>query len=440
MKKLFVIIATVVLLPGISIADSMFLVDQGASGTGKAGMQADSVRDASALYYNPAALSLVRTTDFEATVAFHFPSLSYSTESSNQYDASKNVLLPGSMFFTLPVGQKMTLGIGLTTPADVKNNWRDDFPGRFAASRYQLMTNAISVGAGYQLSSRFRVGFSVDYNTTSLKFQNYLIAPYYNYLGGQENELLGFYETVGAVDESDTGIGYTAGMSWNVFQKWSVSIVYKSEVDFEFTDMPVTFSQHSLLNVPNAVEAFNREFGADGATMNSIFQMPTSATIGISYHPSNRWIIEADFATYMFSDLDVPFFDYVNAPGSAVDRGMTQKWSDMNVYGFSLDYTATKKIRIMGGMRYASDTIPYNDMSPAMPSSEKFWISLGLSYLDKGNGWSLALQFKSYRDHAVTGQEYQVNPLEPGYLEHLDTSGLYDLNETGFAITYHHRF
>ena len=91
-------------------------------------------------------------------------------------------------------------------------------------------------------------------------------------------------------------------------------------------------------------------------------------------------------------------------------------------------------------LRYASDTIPYNDMSPAMPSGEKFWISLGLSYLDKGNGWSLALQFKSYRDHAVTGQEYQVNPLEPGYLEHLDTSGLYDLNETGFAITYHHRF
>ena len=95
MKKLFVIIATVVLLPGISMADSMFLVDQGASGTGKAGILADSVRDGSALYYNPAALSLVRNFDFEATVSFHFPSLSYSTESSNQYDASKNVLLPG---------------------------------------------------------------------------------------------------------------------------------------------------------------------------------------------------------------------------------------------------------------------------------------------------------------------------------------------------------
>ena len=76
--------------------------------------------------------------------------------------------------------------------------------------------------------------------------------------------------------------------------------------------------------------------------MNSTFQMPTNATIGISYHPSNRWIIEVDFATYMFSDLEVPFFDYVNAPESAVDRGMTQKWSDMNVYGFSLDYTAVR--------------------------------------------------------------------------------------------------
>ena len=88
----------------------------------------------------------------------------------------------------------------------------------------------------------------MDYNTTSLKFQNYLVAPYYNYLGGQENELLGFYETVGAVDESDTGIGYTAGMSWNVFQKWSVSIVYKSEVAFDFSDMPGTRWKHSIGN------------------------------------------------------------------------------------------------------------------------------------------------------------------------------------------------
>ena len=440
MKKMFVIIATILLFPGISMADSMFLVDQGASGTGKSGIQADSVRDGSALFYNPAGLSLVRNTDFEATLSFHFPSLSYSTESSNQYDASKNVLVPGSMFFTLPLGERMTLGIGVTTPTDVKNTWGSDFPGRFAASKYQLMTNAISIGAGYQLGSRFRIGVSVDYNTTSLKFQNYLVAPYSNILGGDENEILGFYETVGAVDESDTGTGLTVGMSWNVLEKWSVSFVYKSEVDFDFADMPVTFIQNSQLNVPNAVEAFNREFGEISATMNSIFQMPASGTIGISYHPSNRWIIEVDFATYMFSDLDVPFFDYVNAPDSAVDRGMTQTWSDMNVYGFSLDYTATKKIRLIGGMRYASDTIPYDDMSPAMPSSEKFWVSLGISYLEEGNGWSLALQFKNYRDHAVTGQEYQVNPLQPGFLEHLDTSGLYDLNETGFSITYHHRF
>ena len=440
MKKLFVIIAVILMMPGVSIADSMFLVDQGASGTGKAGILADSVRDGSALFYNPAALSLVRHKDFEATIGFHFPSLTYSTASGNKYNASRDLLTPGSIFFTLPMGENLTLGMGVTTPADVKTKWGDNFPGRFAASEYQLMTNAISLGAGYQFGPRFRLGLSIDYNTTSLKYQNILVAPYYDYIGGNETEILGFYETAGGIDETDTSTGFTLGMSWDIFQKWSVSVVYKSEVDFDFTDKPATFSQRSLLNVPNAVEAFNREFGSANATMSTLFQMPASATIGVSYHPSNRWIIEMDLASYMFSDLDVPFFDYANAPASAVNRGMTEKWSDMTVYGFSLDYTATKKIRLMGGMRYASDTIPYDDMSPAMPSSEKFWISLGISYLDKGNGWSLALQFKSYRDHDVTGQEYQINPLSPGYIEHPDSTGLYDLNETGFSITYHHRF
>ncbi|NOZ13888.1 MAG: hypothetical protein GXO69_09630 [Acidobacteria bacterium] len=440
MKKMFVIIAVLLVLPGISRADSMFLVDQGASGTGKAGILVDSVRDGSALFYNPAGLSLVRHRDFEGTLGLQFPSLAYSTESGNEYDAAKKILLPVSMFFTLPMGENLTLGFGLTTPAILDNAWGSSFPGRFAASRFQLMTNTLSFGAGYRLSERFRIGMSLDYSNTTLKYENNMVAPYYNYLGGEDNNLLGFYEAVGGIDESDTGTGFTIGMSWDVFKRWSVSVVYKSETDFSFSNKPVSFHQYTLLDIPNAVESFNREFGNIGATMSTVFQMPASATLGISFRPSNRWVIEMDLGTYMFSDIAVPFFDYTASTPSAIDRGMTEKWSDMTVYGFSLDYVATRKIHLMGGMRYGSDSIPYGDMSPAMPTSEKFWISLGISYLDKGNGWSLALQFKSFHDHDVPGQEYQINPLMPGYIEHLDTSGLYDLSQTGFSISYHHRF
>ncbi len=437
MRKL-IVIGLILLAGNLVHGESTFLVDQGASGVATSGIQAASVSDGSALFYNPAQLSSVNTFDLQLTGSVLFPSLAYSTRSGNTYDSSKKVLTPGSLFLTLPVSSRMTIAVGATTPVMGDNSWKSNFPGRFGGSRFKLTANTISVGAGFRLGERARFGLSADFTRASLIYENRLISDYFDIIGGDEH-YLGLYEAKAGIDGSETASGFTAGFSVDLGSRWTVSMVYKSRQEFDFEALPVEFTQMTLLNVPNAVASFEQEFSAAN-TITTAFDIPASGTIGIAFKPSNRWIIELDYTAMMFSDVRPYYFDYAENSNSIVDRGMTAPWKDMDVYGMSLNYKATKEITLMGGMRYGSDVIPFDDITGIDPSGEKFWMSLGMSHLDEGDGWSFALLFKTYRDETVNGQEYAINPTVPGRLEPMDAQGLYDRHYMGFSFSYHIRF
>ncbi len=437
MRKL-IVIGLILMAGSLAHGESMFLVDQGASGTATSGIQTASVADGSALFYNPAQLSTVNTFDLQLTGSVLFPSLAYSTRSGNTYNGSKKVLTPGSLFLTIPVSDRVTIGVGATTPVMGDNSWKASFPGRFSGSRYKVTANTISVGAGFRLGARARVGLSADFSRASLIYENRLVTDYFDIIGGDEH-YLGLYEAKAGIDGSETASGFTAGFSVDLTPRWTVSMVYKTKQEFDFDALPVEFSQMTLLNVPNAVASFEREF-SEADTISTVFDIPASGSIGVAFKPNNRWVIEIDYSVMMFSDARPYFFDYAVDSDSIVDRGMTAPWKDMDVYGMSLNYKATKEITLMGGLRYASDVIPFDDLTSIDPSGEKFWLSLGMSKLDEGNGWSFALLFKTYRDETVNYQEYAINPTVPGRLEPMDSPGQYDRHFMGFSFSYHIRF
>ncbi len=420
-------------------SNDMYMIDQGGKGIAKSGMVIASTDSGIALYYNPAGLAQVKTRDLEMNVSLILPNLSYSSQDGTKYDAAKKGNVPFSFFYTHPLSQRLTLAVGITTPVFKNDQWENSFPGRFFASQYEIRTNELSLGLGYKLTDKINVGFSIDYSSTYLKYSNFIKSPYYDYLTGT-NELIGYFEVKGGIDDTQTDTGFTAGIQYNFLPKWTLGISYKSSKDFEFKDIPVKFEQITEVGFSNAEESFNRLFGNMGETLTTKFQIPSQLAIGLSYRPTNRWLIEVDYIKLNTSDNDVLTFDYSINNDSIIDRGYSQKWDDMILYGFSLEYTATKKIRIMGAMRYGSDVVPIEDWHPALANGEMFWISLGLSYLDHGNGFEFAMFFKNYKDYTVTSQEYTFNPIGEGYLELIDNTGKYDRNFVGFTYSYHIRF
>ncbi len=437
MRRVFVLIFVFSFLT--LFANDMYLIDQGGKGVAKSGMVVASAKGGYALFYNPAGLAGVQTRDLEANISFIFPNLSYSSQDGTKYDAAKKINIPVSAFFTLPLSEKLTFGIGITTPVFKNDQWGNSFPGRFFSSQYEVRTNELSLGLGYLISERLRLGFSIDVSATYLKYSNFFKSPYYDYLSGT-NELIGYFEVKGVMDKTENDTGFTMGIQYDFLSKWSVGISYKSEREFDFKDQKVKFEQITEVGFHNAEESFNRLFGNLDETLSTGFRIPSQFSIGLAYRPTNRWLIEVDYLKLSTSDNSVISFDYSVNNDSIVDRGYAKKWDDMSVYGFSIEYVATKKIKIMGAMKYGSDVIPIDDWHPAVANGEMFWLSLGVSYRYNGNGFDFGIFFKNYKDYTVSGQEYVFSPIGEGYLQLTDNTGKYDRNFAGITYSYHIRF
>ncbi len=437
MKKLCV--GLFLLFTVFAFSNDMYMIDQGGEGIAKSGMVIASTNSGIALYYNPAGLSNVSTKNLEINFSLILPNLSYSSQDGTKYDAAKKGNVPVSFFYTYPFTDKIMFGIGLTTPVFKNDQWENSFPGRFFASQYEVRTNELSVGMGYKLNEKIRFGFSLDCDSTYLKYSNFVKSPYYDYLGGN-NDLIGYFEVKGEIDDTKTDAGFTLGLQYDFLPKWSLGLTYKSSRDFNFKNVPVKFEQITEVGFLNAEESFKRLFGNLNDSLTTKFQIPSQFGIGISYRPTNRWLLEFDFLQLNTSDNDVINFDYSLNNDSIRDRGYNEKWDDMTLYGFSIEYVATKRIHIMGAMKYGSKVIPLEDWHPAIANGDMFWISLGLSYLTKGTGFEFAMFFKNYKDYTVSGQEYVFNPIAEGYLDTPDYSGKYDRNFVGFTYSYCIRF
>ena len=420
-------------------SNDMYMIDQGGEGIAKSGMVIASTNSGIALYYNPAGLANVKTKDLEMNFSLILPNLSYSSQDGTKYDGAKKGNVPVSFFYTYPYNEKLTLAVGLTTPVFKNDQWGNSFPGRFFASQYEVRTNELNLGFGYKLTEKINLGLSLDFSATYLKYSNFVESPYYDYLSGTD-QLIGYFEVKGEIDDTQTDTGFTVGMQYNFLPKWTLGVTYKSSKDYDFKDTPVKFEQITEVGFSNAEESFNRLFGNLNEKLSTKFQIPSQISVGISFRPTNRWLIEADFIQLNTSDNDVLKFDYSNNNQSIIDRNYREKWDDMTLYGISLQFVATKKIKIMGALRYGSDVIPIDDWHPTVANGEMFWLSLGISYLDEGNGFEFAMFFKNYKDYTVSGQEYVFTPVNEGYLDLTDNTGKYDRNFVGITYSYHIRF
>lgn len=443
MKRALIILWFVLGVAGLVFSNGMFVIEQGGKGSGKSGIVSASIQDGSALFYNPAGLSYVDTINFEATASLIFPNLSYSSNTGTKYNSAKNVYALPSMFLTLPMHDRFTFAFGVTTPVSQDVSWKSNYPGRFLSSKYKIMSNALNMGFGLKLADWFRIGMSVDYTSTELTFGNVLVSPYYDLIGGT-NDIIGPMEINSLSTDRIEDTGFTIGMLMKPFNKWTFAITYKSGMDFDFANIKTEFIQITETDIPNAVETFNSEFSFD-YPLSTIFSTPDIYTLGVSYSPSNRWIIEFDYSLYAFADLAQQSFTYQqtidnNAVNIRTFTNPMQK--DMDLMGFSLEYVATKEIKIFGGLKYGSSVLDAEEVTPLLISSNTFWISLGASYLHKGTGFEFSLFSKNYKDQTVTNQEMQINinNSDSGYIESLSNPGLYDMSSIGLSITYKKRF
>ena len=359
------------------------LTEQSSLGLGRAYAGAGIVGDdLSAVHYNPAGMTLLEGTRFQAGTTW----IALNADYNGNYGDSENGRLKGQMipagYVTHQVNDKIWLGFAMTVPfgmgTEYDRNWSQSQRGTNA----KIYTFDMNPNIAWKVNDFLSVGagISVQYAKAELG------------MGLKEQ---GMYLGHGKVEADSWDWGFNLGIMISPTDKLRFGLAYRSAIEHDADGTTKLSGMNTSLTggynqpIDTAVASLEGEtFG-----MSTTIKTPDTVMLTGTWEATDqlrlsgliRWANWSNFDELNIEN-EVPNSILAPAKLFGLDSKLTNvdvvnEWKDTWLFSVGADYKINSAFTVRGGIAY--ETSPVDDQSTRMaviPDTDRVWLSLGASW------------------------------------------------------------
>jgi long-chain fatty acid transport protein len=423
---------------------------------------ATGCHDASAIYWNPAAVTQLSGWSWAlggAAIAVNGKFEQDTTFQTFKGKAPTAFVPHGFLNYHRP-SSRLALGVGVYVPYGLTSEWGNDFPGRFEAIKASIQTLYVQPNIGWQLNRDWSIGAGpiIGHSTVEL-IQALDLSQQAFTVGGVSvtGASLGIPQRTefaqARLKGSAWGYGAHFGIQGKLSPTWTVGIRYMTQIVFSYDNADATFTQVPTnlvvpANIPNpanptqiaipagtSIDAVVTPFFGAGGPLSSQkvatrIAHPGQLQFGFAYTGLRNWEFEADYAMIgykAFKDLPIEFSNALTP-----SRTLLEDYNNSSAIRLGAEYKFTNNARLRGGFSGVASAAPDVTVTPLLPEQDRANYSLGFSYPLLGRvvvdgGWVLV---------TTPGRRGRIDErlLESQSAAQLNT-GVYHLNANIFALT-----
>jgi long-chain fatty acid transport protein len=380
-------------------------------GLGRAGGRVAQIDDASAVTHNPANLVDVPRPEFSLTPSLIYIRVEHDAPSGGRTRTEDPWKVLPNLYASLPVVEdRVTVGVGVSTPYGISNEWPKDGAFKYLAPYFtELKTIDASLGVGWRATDWLQVGAALDVYWSQLDLnQDY---PWGLVVGSPT-------ATTGDLMASGDGwaVGGTLGVTVQLAPKHRLAAKFKPPFDIDYR------GHVSLDHVPASLGGGNlySEFASQ-------IRFPTIVGMGYGVELSSKVRIEADVEWLEFSRFEkLPIG--IGAPPPGLPSEILQDWDDTFTVGVAGDWRFHPAWVMRAGYQFYETPVPDYTFSPTIPDSNQHVITVGLGYEIKRSFLELAYGGIFYDDRHIQGNQV------PGF------DGDYRFTVHLFSFNFRYRF
>ena len=406
-------------LPTPVFASGFQLVEQNASGLGNAfAGQAAGVKNASAIYFNPAALTNVKGWNLVASVepigvGTTFTNASSTVPSagvapfpvplgSEGGNAGKWIPVPNA-YLSGQVSDKVWVGASLNVPFGLETEWQDaPWMGRFHATKSKVEAYNVNPTIAFKVSDAFSIGVGADWQHLKADLGSdvaYGGVAYYGSLQALVGQGLPpalaaatlnaalvpqlgpagvGTETSALITGDSNAWGWNAGALLKLGAQAHVGVSYRSKVKHDVTGT-VDFTGVPTITLPGSLApigtTLNARF-ADGPVTTTI-EMPDTFSVAAAWE-SDKVEILADY-TYTGWDT-IQSLDIRREGATDLFSSVTLNFQNTWRAGLGANVKVNDKCTVRLGTAY--DKAPVQDAfrTPRLPDDNRVWAAGGFEW------------------------------------------------------------
>ncbi|HKO14853.1 MAG TPA: outer membrane protein transport protein [Gemmatimonadaceae bacterium] len=390
-----------VAVPAAARGQGFGLNELSACGIGRAfAATATGCHDASAIYWNPAALTTLSGWSLAlgaTAIPVNGQFEQDTTFRTYESDVPTSVVPHFYLSHHAPASQ-LALGIGAYVPYGLTSRWTDSFPGRFEARKASLQTIYTQPNVAWQITPRWSVGGgpiighssveliqSVDLSEQTVPGTAFTFAN----LGIPRRSEFARARLKG----SAWGYGAHLGVEGKLSPSWTMGLRVLTPITFRYSDADATFQQVSTglivggtvtppfvagTQIDALVQAQFQPDSALGAQkVSTKITHPGQIQLGFAYTGLPGWELEADYAWIGYSAFkDLPI-DFSNS--RTPDRTLIEDYNNSSSIRLGVERRFANDLRLRAGFAGVAAAAPDETVTPLLPDQDRANYTLGAS-------------------------------------------------------------
>ena len=358
---LVLVVAVLMGLAGSVNAAGFRLSEQDAKTNGMGNAAVAVADNASAVWYNPAAITNLEGTNVSFGSVMVLPQMEHTDTNGVNDRIEKKTHIPPHFYATRKLNNKFAVGIGVLAPYGLSTEWdKVNSVTREVATDSEIQAVYANLNGAYKVNENLSVAVGASFVNLDATMNKKIEAA------GNDIEQ--------TLEGDGTGAGYNlaAMYKWN---KWKFGASYHSKVKVDVEgkiNLPTTGGLAGLLPPANDNDA------------STSITLPDTFQIGVAHQCMEDWLftVEADYTNWStYRRLDI---DYVTDAGAAKRSTDYKYWQSVWAFRIGAEHKINENWKMRVGAFYDVTPVKEDYFETRVPDSDRYAVSFGAGYT-KGN-------------------------------------------------------
>ncbi len=362
--------------------------------------------NASAVWYNPAAMTDLEKTNVSLGSVMVYPTMKHDRTTGGSDSIEKTLHVPPYLYATHQLNEKWALGFGFNAPFGLSTEWdKNTAATKYIATLSDIKAFNYNLNGAYKVNDKLSFAVGVDYVNLDATL-NKMVSPT---KPGWELELEG----------DGDGWGYNAAAMYKLNEKWNFGASYRSQIKIDVdgtakvTAAGISNDASTKLTLPDtfqigAAYKFNEKwnFGAsyrspikidvDGTAKvtaagisndaSTKLTLPDTFQIGAAYKFNEKWLASVtadytDWATYHVLAIKSNTIKALTGTDTSYD---IKDWKSVWAFRAGTEYKYSDAWKFRGGVFYDYNPVREKHFETRVPDSDRLAFSVGAGW-NKGN-------------------------------------------------------
>lgn len=364
------------LLATSAFGSGFLIPEQGAKAASMACAFVATADDPSAIFFNPAGIAQQRKmAAYAGTTLINFtneftgdPTSPVTAGEEAKYN--RHTFNIPNMYAVVPIGNNLTVGIGVFAAFGLRTDWADPFAGRYISKDADLKSTSVNPVIAWQTDDgRFAIGGGVEYRRARviLNANRMALNPFNGRVVDVANTRL--------VSDYGDDIGFNAGILFKPTDRFRIGVSYRTDMDIDLE------GDAEITPIPTGNAQFDAVIKAQlppNQPINTTIPFPSIAIVGVAFSPTETWDLEFDIMRTGWDRFKALAVNFETTPAASFVR--QQNWENANSYRFGVNHNATENWDVRFGAVYDENPQPVESVSPLLPDSDRIGGTIGAGF------------------------------------------------------------